>query len=161
MPKSKKRNRKPAADVQAVQDPSKRNTLRMLGTGALATAGLGGAAWFGVSAVRATAAEMDLTRIGQGKPTVVQVHDPQCALCTQLQREARKALKCFGECDLVYLVANVRGDEGRSFAARHGVPHVTLLLIDAQGEIQSVLNGVRDSDDLKLAFQDLAQVMNG
>ncbi len=129
--------------------------------GVIGTVAAGGGIWWAVGAVRATAAEQDLSRIGQGKPTIVQVHDPQCPMCTQLQREVRKALKCFGECDVVYLVANIRGDEGRQFASQHRVPHVTLMLFDEASAVQDVLRGVRTEEELKPVFQAHAGVSIG
>ena len=99
--------------------------------------------------VRAMQAEHDLSRVGQGKPVVVQVHDPQCPTCTALQRETRKAMKQFGECDLVYLVADISQQDGAGFANRYGVPHVTLLLFDGKGELRQTLQGMRYQDELK------------
>ena len=82
-------------------------------------------------------------------------------MCTQLQRATRKALTCFSEDELVYLVANIRGDEGRQFAQHHLVPHVTLMLFDAAGKVQDVLSGVREAEELKPVFQAHAGVMTG
>ena len=147
--------RKSKASAQATTESTGFDRRKLLTYG-IGTLGLGAAGWFGVSAVQATAREQDLSRVGQGKPTIVQIHDPTCPMCTQLQRETRKALKCFGECDLVYLVANVRGDEGRAFAARYNSPHVTLLLFDGAGELQNTIRGVQDSTDLKARFEALS-----
>jgi hypothetical protein len=45
-----------------------------------------GGAGFGVAhMVRGTAHAHDLTRVANGKPTVVQIHDPQCTLCVALR----------------------------------------------------------------------------
>ena len=156
MAKSKSKVRRKASKAPAQPAPTRRDMLKLARNGALGAAALGGVGWFSVSAVRATAAEADLTRIGKGKPVIVQVHDPQCPMCTQLQRETRKALKCFEECDVVYLVANVKGPEGQAFAGIHGVSHVTLVLFDADGTRQQILNGVRSRDELKPIFQRLA-----
>ncbi|MEO1365335.1 MAG: hypothetical protein AAFU86_16350, partial [Pseudomonadota bacterium] len=77
MPKSKKRARSVAKEPQTTLS---RRT--MLGGGAaVSTIALGGGFW-GVSSFRSYAAEHDLSRVGQGAPTIVQVHDPQCATCT-------------------------------------------------------------------------------
>lgn len=98
-------------------------------------------------------AEHDLARIGKGKPAVVQVHDPQCPTCTALQRETRRALKAFGECDMIYLVADLTQPEGQVFARRHGARHVTLVLLDGAGEVRQVLEGMRQSPELRAAFE--------
>ncbi|MEP4199126.1 MAG: thioredoxin family protein [Aliishimia sp.] len=156
---AKKKTRKSAAQKSrksaAPSEPTRRDTLKLMRNGALGAVVLGGAGWFSVSAVRATAAEIDLTRVGQGTPSIVQIHDPSCPLCTRLQRETRAALEGFGDDEIVYLVANINGDEGRSFAAKYGVPHVTLLLFNGAGELQQELRGVRDSKDLRPIFESL------
>jgi thioredoxin-like negative regulator of GroEL len=123
-------------------------------TGA-AVGGVGGV--LTVRSVKAHAHEHDLTRMGQGKPTVVQVHDPTCPTCTALQRQTRAALSSFGECDMLYLVADIKTDEGAMFASRYGVPHVTLLLFDADGELQETLTGMRYEDELKVTLNRFAQ----
>ena len=98
--------------------------------GAVAT---GGAGLYGTRAVQATIAEADLSRIGKGTRSVVQIHDPQCQLCTTLQRQTRRALKAYSEDEVTYLVANIKTREGAAFAGRFGVPHVTLLFFDETG----------------------------
>jgi len=156
-PTQKNRKTKAQKTAPVANEPNRRDIMNLVRNGAIGAVVLGGAVWFGLSAVRATAAEMDLTRIGQGKPTVVQVHDPQCTLCTQLQREVRAALDDLGDSDLVYLVANIRGAEGQQFAAQHRVPHVTLVLFDGAGQKLQVLNGVRSAEELKPILQSLVE----
>lgn len=142
--------RKPADQVATSE--GRRNTLKLLRNGGIAALALGGAGVFSVNAVRATIAEQDLTRIGNGTPAIVQIHDPTCALCTELQRETRKALRGFERGTVNYLVANIHSEEGGAFARAHGVGHVTLLLLDGQGAVQSVLEGVRRQDELESHF---------
>ena len=96
-----------------------------------------------------------MSRIGIGKPTVVQVQDPQCSQCTALQRQARRTLRCFKTQDVQYLVARVRTEEGRQFATHHSMRHVTLTLFDADGTLDQVLKGARPRDQLKPCFTDL------
>ncbi len=148
--------RKPAQPSNEPQTSDRRDVLKLLRNGAVGTAALGGVGWWAVTGIRATAAEMDLSRIGSGKPTIVQIHDPQCAMCTELQRETRAALSCFGECDIQYLVASIRTEDGAQFAASLGLPHVTLVLMDGTGGVQEVLQGVRSREQLKPYFESLA-----
>jgi len=112
-----------------------------------------GGGYLSVQSVRATIAEGDLSRVGQGLPTVVQVHDPNCGMCRSLQRETRQALKEFDENEVVYLVANILGADGRKFAVDHGVGHVTLLLFNAEGELQQTIRGVHQDDYLADSFE--------
>lgn len=144
--KRKKTSRKPAAQPPASYS---RRAAIFLGGAAI----VGGVGVFSVNAVQATVAEHDLTRVGTGTPTVVQIHDPQCSLCTALQRETRRALKGVPEDALTYLIANIRNEDGAAFANRHGQPHVTLLLLDGSGQVQEVINGVQDADILRRAFE--------
>ena len=133
----------------------RRKFLRYAVNGAIGLAVLGGIGVLSVNSVRATIAEQDLTQLGIGRPTVVQIHDPQCSLCTALQREARKALKNFEKGEIDFLVANINTEKGAAFAARYGVPHVTLLLFDASGKLVQTLRGPQDRDFLKGVFKDL------
>ncbi len=139
------------ADVSAAV-PNRRAILKMAGGGALGVLALGGAGYAGRGWYLVYAAEHDLTRIGQGKPVVVQVHDPTCTICTALQGEARAALRDFGECDMLYLIADIKQDAGFAFQAKHNVPHVTLVLFDGAGEVQQVVTGMRDSAELRTIF---------
>ena len=149
-------NQKPGDAAGSVASPNKtgrRDLLGRFGSGALVAAALGGGAWYLVQDVSATIGEQDLSRIGNGTPAVVQIHDPDCSLCAALQREARKALADFEDGELQFLVANIRSAEGKRLAAAHGVGHVTLLLFDADGRRRSTLVGSNTSEDLKQAFR--------
>lgn len=112
-----------------------------------------GGGWYLVDEVTATIAEQDLSRVGNGKPTVVQIHDPQCNQCLALQSETRSALETIEDGKLQYVVANIRTAEGRAFAAANRVSHVTLLLFDANGKRTNVLTGHRSSAMLAATFR--------
>ena len=152
--KTQARKQKQAQAAAAAQ-PDRRDFLKLARNGAFGAAALGGVGWWALSGIRATAAEMDLSKVGNGRPTIVQIHDPQCALCTELQRETRKALKCFDDSQLQYLVASIRTEEGSRFAASHGLPHVTLVLMDGDGSVQDVIRGVHPEQELKPRFEAL------
>ncbi|MEM1372228.1 MAG: hypothetical protein AAGG72_08405 [Pseudomonadota bacterium] len=159
MSKNKKKinaRKKKQAQVAAAAQPDRRDILKLARNGALGAAALGGVSWWALSGIRATAAEMDLTKVGNGQPTIVQIHDPQCALCTELQRETRKALKCFDDGQLQYLVASIRTEEGARFAAARGLPHVTLVLMDGEGGVHDIVRGVHPEEALKPRFEALA-----
>lgn len=132
---------------------SRRDLLGRFRNGALLFAAVGAVGWYVVSEVRAGIDEADLSKIGNGIPTVVQIHDPQCPVCQALQKEARTALEAFEDGELQYLVANIRQDKGRNLAAKHGVPHVTLLLFDGKGERKETLSGPNTADYLEEAFR--------
>ncbi len=155
-PQKRSRQHQPAPPQGAVVDAGRRAFLSRAGWGLGILGIVGGGSAFAVSAVRATAREQDLSRVGSGVPMVVQIHDPSCALCTALQKETRRALKGFDAADLDYAVANITTQEGGAFAARFGQPHVTLMLMDPEGKVVRVLNGPQESSDLRQIFEEHA-----
>ena len=151
-PNKRNQNQPPAANV-VEESTTRRAFLRKARNGAIATVVVGSGSWFLISKVRAMMREQDLTRIGNGVPTVVQIHDPQCPKCIALQREARDAMCSFDDSELQYVVANIRSPEGRQLARAHGVGHVTLLLFDGAGQRKSVLTGPNESAYLGKVFR--------
>jgi len=149
--KTNARKKAQAARAQTVSAQPAMSRRRMLslarngaiGVGVLGAVGYVGAGWYGDYLQ-----EHDLTRIGQGKPAVVQIHDPQCAVCLALQHETRTAMKQFDEDDMLYLVADIKQAEGQAFAAQHNVSHVTLVLLDGQGQMVDVLRGSKSEAEL-------------
>ena len=117
-----------------------------------------GVGWYMIDDVTATIAEHDLSRIGNGSPAIVQIHDPQCSRCRSLQRETRRALSTMDDGALQYLVANIRTSKGSDFASSHRVGHVTLLLFDAKGKRRSIVRGNRDSKTLATIFRSHLEV---
>jgi len=110
------------------------------------------AGYFSATSVQAIISEADLSKIDGGKPSIVQIHDPQCQLCRTLQSQARKAMKSLDEGTYEYLVANIRSEDGLAFSSKYGVPHVTLLLFDAQGQMVEIVRGPSDVETLRRAF---------
>ena len=139
----------PTVSGGEVRDENRRKFLRLARNAAIALPVLAGATVFSVQSVQATICEADLAKIGKGRPAVVQVHDPNCALCQQLQRQTRKALKSFDDEAVRFLVADINTAQGSAFAARYGVPHVTLLLFDGAGEMVQIVRGPSDADRLR------------
>ena len=124
--------------------------LMWIGAGGVVVAGVGTA--FAMD-FRNKLAEADLSRIGQGIPVIVQIHDPQCGLCRNLQREARAALNQFDRDDVTYLVANIKSQDGAAFQARMGLPHVTLVLFDGAGNRVHTVQGVTPREELAATFR--------
>lgn len=153
----KQRKRQPQKKNSQPQTASVPKTDRraLLRNGLLIAGVVGVGGFLTANTVMATIAEHDLTRVGQGVPVVVQVHDPQCSTCQELQRETRAALKNFDDADLQYAVANITSAAGAEFATMYGAPHVTLLLFDGAGDLRGTLNGVRPRDELQNAFERL------
>ena len=100
--------------------------------------------------------EHDLSVIGNGLPTVVQIHDPNCPLCRQLKKNTETALQKYGD-TIQYRIADIGTTKGKVFANRHKVKHVTLLLFDDTGEHQQTITGVREPDGLRHSFGQLVK----
>ncbi|MET4102287.1 hypothetical protein ABIE58_001717 [Roseovarius sp. MBR-78] len=159
MTKSGKRRKATGAQPQGkpASRLSRRALLARVGIGAVGVGALGAAGLLGVHKAQAITAEHDLSRLGQGVPVVVQVHDPQCPVCNALQDETRAALRDFKGGEVLYLIANIRTSEGTAFATRHAVPHVTLLLFDGAGRLRDTLRGPHQADELRPIFARLAR----
>lgn len=148
---TRKKTGRPAPDVSI--NKGRRHILTRIGTYALGGAVvIGGGAVFAMD-FRNKLAEQDLSVIGQGIPVIVQIHDPQCNLCAQLQRETRKALQAFHDGAVIYRVANIRTTDGADLQQREGLPHVTLALYDGAGTRLHVITGVTSAQDLVAAFR--------
>ena len=156
-PKKQARNKKtrPAHNTTAPADENKRRTLSFLTKSAIGLCIAGGTGAYFYNAYQNDLAERDLSKIGNGKPAIVQIHDPNCPMCNALQKNARSALLNFEDGDLEYLVANIRTSKGRQFANQHNVPHVTLLLFNKRGRLENILQGVRGEDELVTVFKQL------
>ena len=157
-PRKAAANAAPAAETQAsAKKPgnmfSRRDAMRTAVLAVAGTAAVGGLGWYLVEEVQATIREDDFTQIGNGIPTVVQIHDPQCTHCAALQRETREALSAFDDDELQYVVANIRTAKGSSLARSHGVSHVTLLLFDGEGNRQGTLVGNNNAEYLEEVFR--------
>jgi len=150
--KKKQAAARKTASEQGV-DQSKRASLSTIRNWAIGAAVVGGGGYWFASDVQATMREHDLSRLGKGVPTVVQIHDPSCPRCTALQRVARAAMSGFDESELVFLVANINTEEGRAIATANGVGNVTLLLFDGDGRRREIIQGPSTEARLEEAFK--------
>ena len=96
--------------------------------------------------------EYDLSVIGNGTPTVVQVHDPDCQLCQRLKRNLDSVRGDFSE-DIQFRTTYITTSEGRRFANRYAVSNVTLLFFNKQGQHVHTLEGVTPADVLRNTLQ--------
>ena len=152
---AKKNQQSRAASMAQEVDPGRRRFLRVFRNFAIGAALVGGTGYVFAQNVMHAKHEHDLTRVGNGRPTIVQIHDPQCSLCLALQKETKEALEAFDDEEVDYVIANIRTQKGQAFANSHGVQHVTLLLFDDKGELKDILQGQRGSYQLRAAFRSL------
>ncbi len=152
--KSQGKRQAAAGAAQKKKSMSRRDLLGLAKFGAVAAVVFGGGGWYVVSKVQASMSEGDLSKIGNGIPAIVQVHDPQCPTCNALQRAARDALASFDDAKVQYLVANLTVPDGRDFAREHNAGRVTLLLFDGEGRRVRSLTGRRTKHELEALFRD-------
>lgn len=151
----RKQQQKQTASTSPAPQMSRRDVLTWAGAGILGLGVVGGGTAWAVTSFKRSVQERDLSRLGQGVPSIVQVHDPQCPICNALQRETRKALSNMEGEKPVYLIADITQTPGAVFAQVQAVPHVTLLLFDAQGNRVETLSGSRTRDQLMPVFERL------
>ena len=153
MPKNRKST--PRAKTGAPKPKPKLSRRQMLqnvslyGVGGLVLAGAG---YFGITTFRGAMDEQDLTVLGSGQPTIVQVHDPACEVCVALQIEVRAALETLEQRDIGYRVANIDSGPGMAFATEYGAAHATLLFFDGDGNMIRKMQGASDRNTLRAAF---------
>lgn len=143
-----------AAEAEPI-DTDRRSFISSVRNGAIGLLAAGGIGAYVVHLYQSTSHEHDLSRVGNGKASVVQIHDPQCQLCLALQKETRQALGSLDGDRPDYVIADIRTDKGLRFANKHGAKHVTLLLFDKTGKLRQVINGQHGSSELRQAFQRL------
>ncbi|MEJ6392423.1 hypothetical protein V8J82_04095 [Gymnodinialimonas sp. 2305UL16-5] len=140
-PQSKRRSQAGVQQQTETAQVDRRGALRLLRNLAIAAPMIGIAGYVTANRVQASICELDLTKIGDGLPSVVQVHDPQCDLCLTLQRQTRRALRAYDANSHHFLVANLSSLDGQSFARLHNVGSVTLVLLDGDGNQIGVIRG--------------------
>lgn len=98
--------------------------------------------------------EYDLSRIGNGRPVVVQVHDPTCVVCRQLQRIV-DSLQGEFRADVDFLIADLSRPEGQAFANQQQVGSVTLVFFAQDGQRLGKLEGPQEPEFLRKVFGEL------
>ena len=100
--------------------------------------------------------EHDLSVIGNGTATVVQIHDPGCRLCNRLKSNLAKVKGDYMD-KVQFKTANILKQKGKNFAKKHDVPHVTLLFFNKQGQRVETMQGVSSSDEIKRNLDSLVR----
>ncbi|MFP4510549.1 MAG: hypothetical protein ACLFNQ_10505 [Spirochaetaceae bacterium] len=98
----------------------------------------------------------NLSVVGSGTPTVVQVHDRACPVCTSLLGSVQEVRRDFDEEELHVRVAELHTEVGAAFARRYNAGRITLLLFDGDGNLVERQTGDQHPDDLRETFERLA-----
>ncbi|MGH1485443.1 MAG: thioredoxin fold domain-containing protein [Cellvibrionaceae bacterium] len=153
---SNKTKKSPSKKSAATSNRVKPINWLKWGRRGLITLVLAGITTFSVAAyMDKLALEQDLSVIGNGTATVVQIHDPGCQLCQQLKRNVDRVKGDF-EDTVQFKIANIKNQKGSEFASKHRVNHVTLLFFDKRGRRINVINGVTPSAEIRQALEQLA-----
>lgn len=155
--KSKIKKAPPEITDEPQDSPKKKvNRRDFLGNSLMASVGVaavGGVGWYFAGTMGASARESVLSDIGNGVPTVVQIHDPSCPTCNALLCEVRDASGNFEDTQLQFRVANLNTDEGYALAKEYGVGKITLLLFDGDGNRRLTLPGMNEAEHLTPVFE--------
>ena len=142
-----------APDTLPKQGMNRRDFMSNFAIGGIALAAFAGGGWYLASDVLADMGDQDMSLIGNGVPTVVQVHDPSCPSCRALLKESREAMKGFEPGELQFVIAGLNTTEGRALADRYRVGKVTLLLMDGKGRRLKTIAGETPSASLAAMFR--------
>jgi len=95
----------------------------------------------------------DLSRIGQGQPTVVLALDANYVAGTEVMNLLHDVRDEFGH-SVQFLVAPLALPQGQAFAAQHQVGDGMVLLFDARGQRLAVLHRPQTLDGLRQAVRE-------
>ena len=93
----------------------------------------------------------DLSVIGNGTPTIVQMHDPSCSTCRRLKGAVDETMKTVDSVNA--RIADLSTKKGREFQSKYNYPKTTLLFFDGKGKHRHTLSGVQNPEDIKAAIR--------
>ena len=82
----------------------------------------------------------DLSVIGTGVPSIVQIHDPGCSVCRRLKSVVENTEDDLP--DVNFRIADITTTKGREFQQKFGVQKTTLLFFDKKGKHLHTLSGL-------------------
>jgi hypothetical protein len=137
---------------EAHADRIRRRDRRMILRGGVALLVLAPLATLGVIRYQRGAAELrDLSVIGNGQPTVVQVYDYGSRPCRQLRSNV-SAVEGEFKPRVQFRLADRSTPDGAILATRHSVGQTTLLMFGADGQLRQTLAGVQDVETIRSAI---------
>jgi len=145
----RKRNRKPGK-TSKVQTPDHWSTTLRTRRGFLKVAA--GGLFFASAATALHAYDTkhrtlyDLSTIGNGVPTIVQIHDPGCPVCRRLKGTVEGVVSSVDNVDL--RLADITTAKGKKLQKKYDVPHVTLLFFNAAGEHIHTTRGLQTTSEI-------------
>ena len=112
----------------------------------VAAVAIGGTA-FGLNALETGKRELhDLSVIGQGVPSIIQIHDPKCPTCRRLKNIVTNTLS--SEIPVNYRLADITTVEGKALQSKYNVPNITLLYFDKRGKHVHTTQGLQTKEQI-------------
>lgn len=93
----------------------------------------------------------DLSRIGQGRPAIVLIHNKEAVYSLELMTLLNRVRPDY-EDRVEFLAVDSATESGRRFAGQYGVDDSLALLLDGKGMRLAVIDGVRDETALRAAI---------
>ena len=90
----------------------------------------------------------DLSVIGNGVPTLVQVYDRGCSECRSLRSKAQRATRTFGD-QVQFRLADRSTGDGALLASSEGVGHLTLLYYSSDGRLLHTQGDPESADRIR------------
>lgn len=97
----------------------------------------------------------DLSVIGDGTPSIVQVHDPACPKCRSLKLRTENIVGKLPDDSVHYRLADITTNEGRELQSKYNSATVTLLMFDGTGRHVDTIQGVQSADTIRAAVERL------
>jgi hypothetical protein len=94
----------------------------------------------------------DLSRIGQGRPAVVLIHDKEAVASMELMTMLNDIRSDY-EDRLEFLAIDVVTEDGRRFAQSQGLGSSLLVLFDGTGNRVGIVDGIRDPAVLRSTLE--------
>jgi hypothetical protein len=92
--------------------------------------------------------DTDVSRVGQGHPAAVLVHDHGIVQSMELMA-ALDAVRDEFESEMLLIVANPYHPDGEAFVEVHGLPPVALVRFDADGRLTHRFIGTPDPESVR------------
>ncbi len=97
----------------------------------------------------------DLSVLGDGTPTIVQIHDPACPKCRSLKLRTENIVGKLPDSSIHYRLADVTTAEGKALQSKYRSATVTLLMFDSSGKHVDTIQGVQSAEMIQAAVDRL------
>lgn len=97
--------------------------------------------------------DTNLTKIGQGKPSLVFVYDPNYVISNEQTQEIDQVRALAGD-NVVFLLADLGREEARAFVKKYEAELAEILIFTGEGSLIRRLHAPMDADVLAMQMQE-------